>query len=305
MARQSKKADKLKRSDTLSLRINPGLKAGLSIASAYLEKSMSSVIERALWDFFENHTISQYDMAEPTREGRVETDGKAAIASILELTWCDDPFLMNLRIYLVLPKGLAERDRLIAETVFASPYFAGDDDVFGGRELGLVYPLIDVEKARLDTELLTSYAEYRVHELQRPDSGLQLGYAEYAELKRKRDESVTAKAARPGKYHILKSSDQRYSFRLLADNGQILLQGLPCSDRILAMDDIRKFKSVSKDRDAYEVRQGVDDSYSFVVTHKQRALAKSQPFMSIAEAEEAIEQLINIAQASQLEKNLE
>lgn len=305
MARQSKKADKLKRSDTLSLRINPGLKAGLSIASAYLEISMSSVIERALADFFENHTISRYDMAEPIRDDPAEIDGMAPISSILMLTWCDDQFLMNLRVYLVLPKGLSERDRLIAETVFASPYFAGEDDVFEGRDLGLVYPLIDVEKARLETELLTSYAEYRVHELQRPDGGLRLGYAEYAELKRKRDESLTAKTARPGKYHVIKSSDQRYSFRLLTDSGQTLLQGLPCNDRMLALDDIRKLKSVSKDRDSYEVRQGADNSYSFVVTHKQRALAKSQPFSSLAEAEEVIEQLINIAQASQLEKNLE
>lgn len=281
------------------------MKAGLSIASAYVEKSMSSVIEYALGYLFEKLIISEGDIAEPLRREVAATGEAVGIADILKLTWCDDPFLMNLRVYLVLPKGLLERDRLIAETVFTSPYFAGEDDVFDGRHPGLVYPLIDVEKARLETELLTSYAEYRVHELQRPDGGLQLGYAEYAELKRKRDDSLIAKAARPGKYHILKSSDQRYSFRLFTESGQILLQGLPCSDRIMAMDDIRKFKSVSKDRDAYMVRKGADDSYSFVVTHKQRELAKSQQFMSLAEAEGAIEQLINIAQASLLEKNLE
>ncbi len=304
MARQLKKADKLKRSDTLSLRINPGMKAGLSIASAYLEKSMSSVIEYALGYLFEKVSIWEHDIAPPLRK-KVGGTGEVGIDDILKLTWCDDPFLLILRIYLVLPKGLAEKDRLIAETVFASPYFAGEDDVFDGLHPELVYPLIDVERARLETEILASYAEYRVHELQRPDGGLQLGYAEYAELKRKRDDSLTAKAARPGKYHVLKSSDQRYSFRLIADNGQILLQGLPCSDRIMAMDDIRKFKSISKDRDAYEVRQGTEGACMFVVIHKQRELAKSHHFRSVAEAEEAIEQLINIAQASQLEKNLE
>lgn len=305
MARQSKKAGKLKRSDTLSLRINPGMKAGLSIASAYVEKSMSSVIEYALGYLFEKLIISEHDIAEPLRKGLSSAEGAVGVADILKLTWCDDPFLLNLRIYLVLPKGLAERDRLIAETVFASPCFGGEDDVFDGRHLGLVYPLIDVEKARLETELLTSYAEYRIHELQRPDGGLQLGYAEYAELKRKRDEALAAKAMRPAKYHILKSSDQFYTFRLIADNGQILLQGLQSSDRLGVMEDIRTFKSISRDRNVYEVHQGADGSYLVFVVHRMRALAKSQLFTSLAEADEAIEHLINIAKSSQLEKNLE
>lgn len=180
-------ARKPKRSETLSIRIKPNLKEQLAIAANYMECSIASVVEQAVARGMDQAKVPFEDVGSQLLRSAFEGGTGVPLSHIYNYAEHSIPLVMQLRLFFLMPKGLSVKERLICEAIVTQPEFSGDDPIFeDDSSLKTGAPSVDVTKAMREMALLESYADYRVHEMQRPD-GLKIGFSEYVRLKTARE----------------------------------------------------------------------------------------------------------------------
>lgn len=293
-------AKKQKRSETLSIRISPRLKAGLQVAANIGKTSMASVIDTTLSTGLEKTFVKAEDIHPRLLERFGAVDGKVQLAKVIQEIWTDEPFLLTLRLYLLLPSGLTDREFLMATAVFKDETFAGVDDVFEGAAMpGLSYPLIDLGRAQLEQGELASYADYLSHESQRPGTGLHVEYGQFLQIQKDLNEKRQARKELPKSEFRLQSADNSlYEFVFAGRDGRVLLEGMIKGDRLLMVDKIKRIKQVCHDLSSYDLRETPDGLFEFAILQKGQRLAQSVPFQNKAVARSAIETVAKTASAA-------
>lgn len=293
-------AKKQKRSETLSIRISPRLKAGLQVAANIGKTSMASVIDTTLSEGLEKTFVKAEEVHPRLLERFGAQGGTVQLSKVMEEIWTDEPFLLTLRLYLLLPSGLTDREFLMATTVFKDETFAGVDDVFEGAAMpGLSYPLIDLGRAQLEQNELASYADYSSHESQRPGAGLHVEYGQYLQLHKDLSEKRTTRKELPKCEFRLQSADNSmYEFTFAGRDGRVLLEGEDKGDRLSIVDKIKRIKQICHDLSSYDLHENQDGVYEFFVQYKGVVLARSVRFQSKAVARSAIDTVAKSASAA-------
>ncbi len=176
------------RKETLSVRINREVKAGLSIAANYSGESMATVMEQALVASIQTTRVSASDVHGRLADAHAER-GSVPISKILYFVQHHLPEITMLRLFYLFPKGLTDRERTICEAVVANPaIFAGSHPLFvpfpdpGVDDV----PLFDVQKLSQHMPSLKAYAQFVSHNSQRSDVEIAIDYPTYLELAGKR-----------------------------------------------------------------------------------------------------------------------
>lgn len=204
-------ARKPKRSETLSIRITPELKDQLTIAAAFTGSSVASVVEQAVISGMEQAKIPLEFIGSEHLRSAFSVAGWVPISQVYQCARHSEPLIMQLRLYHLMPEGLTEKERVICETIVGTEKFHGSEPIFDDREsLRAEGPSIDIEAAQNAMGLLERYADYKLHEMQRPD-GLSLSFSDYLKLLQK-----------SSSLQVYQTEDGGYSGRIVASNGQIL-----------------------------------------------------------------------------------
>lgn len=187
-------ARKEKRSETLSLRINPALKDQLAIAANLLNCSIASVVESVVAEGMSQAKVPFEDIGSAGLISAFQDEGGVPLPYVYKYALHEIPLVMQMRLFYLMPKGLTNKDQVICETIATVPRFQGDDRVFEeDMALKISAPSISIENVAAEMETLESYADYKLHEMQRAD-GFNLDYESYLKLKKS---SETAQGIRP------------------------------------------------------------------------------------------------------------
>lgn len=178
-------ASKPKRSETLSIRINPALKGQLTIAANYLGASIASVVERAVTEGMNQAKIPPEDIGAESLIAAFQDSGGVPLPHVYKYAQHSIPLVMQMRLFYLLPKGLSKKELIICETIAGGSRFGGDDPVFDAHT-GVMpkVPTVSFTKAMAEMPMLESYADYKLHEMQRPNA-FSLSYEDYRTLKQK------------------------------------------------------------------------------------------------------------------------
>jgi hypothetical protein len=179
-------ARKTKRSETLSIRIDPALKELLTIASNYMDTSIASVVEEAVSVAMGQARVPVDDIGSASLIAAYQEAGSVPITAIYKYALHEIPLVMQLRLFYLMPKALSKRAQLICETIIAYGRFKGEDEIFSANEtLKLTVPSIDLATVDREMKLVEGYADYKMHEMQRAD-GFCLNYEDYRSFKLKK-----------------------------------------------------------------------------------------------------------------------
>jgi hypothetical protein len=178
MANRSKKT-------VLSVRIEPSAKAALDMLAAIRQESLPVVIEELLSQAFEQQAI----LAPPfIKKTHVSPSGTIGLGHLMRFIWVDDPELFKLRLHLLEPTALSERDQTVTGTVFKNlDIFRGDDHLFDGKARQMVsdspaIPKLSLSLVRLYWPLLNEYARFLA------TNSMNVSFADYVDLLRKSGE---------------------------------------------------------------------------------------------------------------------
>jgi len=106
----------------------------------------------------------------------------------MRAVWTEDPELFKLRLHLIEPAALNDRDQVVTGTVFKNlDLFAGDDDLFDKRARELVVdspgiPKLSLSLVRIYWPLLNDYARFLAN------NSLNLSFPDYVDMLRKSGE---------------------------------------------------------------------------------------------------------------------
>lgn len=178
MAKQSKQ----KRTEALSIRITPDLKYALSLLSNIYGLTISTIIENMLETALEHINIDRNIVY---GEIKYNINGAINIKNILKLVVNPNPIITRLRLFYILPSGLTEKEKFISEAIVKSAIFYGKQSIFKPKYSvdNTEIPNIDLEKITEHEEMLSNYAEFMMHNSQRPDGGIPINYETYLKLK--------------------------------------------------------------------------------------------------------------------------
>lgn len=147
------------RSQMLSLRLTPQLRASLSLLAGIRRQNLSRTIELLISDAAMREQVKRPWLM----KGRSEL---MSLSELLVLLWSDDEVIYTLRLFFFFPEGLGRDERVAAQTVAASPerYSGASSILWGGLE-DVVKPeaeimSFDLEAVRRDWPLLLNYAEF-------------------------------------------------------------------------------------------------------------------------------------------------
>lgn len=177
---------KTKRSETLSIRINPTLKEMLAIAANYMDSSIASVVEEAVSVAVGQARVPLDDIGSQSLVAAFQQEGSVPLSAVYKHALHDDPLVMQLRLFYLMPKALSKRAQIVCETIVAYDRFKGNDAIFAkGETLKISVPSVDIANVDSEMRMIESYADYKIHEMQRPD-GFSLNYEDYRALKLKK-----------------------------------------------------------------------------------------------------------------------
>lgn len=178
MANRSKKT-------VLSVRISPFSKASLDVLAVTRQESLPDVIEKLL-----DQAIKQQEVLPPAfiRQDRLGPRGGVTLGTLMQFIWVEDQALFKLRLHLLEPSALNDRDNLITGTVFKNlNVFGGSDAIFDKKALEFVQespaiPKISISLVRIYWPLLTDYARFLF------SNSLKLSFPDYVDMLRKSGE---------------------------------------------------------------------------------------------------------------------
>lgn len=279
---------KVKRTETLSIRINPHIKAGLAAAANYSDTTMSTVIEHALQAGIDQAIIPADEINKDFRRIYCN-DGPGPLGRIIKYAWHDNPVLMSIRLYYLFPKALGERDRIIYSTVLITDMFAGGDNIFFDTpSLAEFAPSVDLAKIHTFYDKLVGFAEFRIHELQRPHGSIVVNFLTYLELSLKGDRK--GKSDGGATFVLRRTKQDQYYFTLVKANGLVILTSQMYGSKASALSGIEAVKRNAQRKEAFNVRQGSDAGYQFIIK------APTGEIVGVSEnygSREAIDQVIS------------
>ncbi|WP_370601063.1 hypothetical protein [Pseudomonas nitroreducens] len=146
------------RTEMLSLRLTPHLRAGLEVMAALRKANLSKTIASALSAALEREKVPMPNILRGSAEMTLD--------KLLELIWSEDEMLFKLRMYYVLPEGLATGDHdAIAVVVSNQHLFSGSTNIFWGQSENVLpanqdVPTFDIEKIRDSWRMLRRYVDF-------------------------------------------------------------------------------------------------------------------------------------------------
>lgn len=156
MANRSKKT-------VLSVRISPFFKSSLDVLAALQSRSLPDLVEDLIDQAFERQEVMPPAFI---KQERLTERGTVRLAELMRFIWIDDAVLFKIRLHLLAPDALSERDRLITGSVFNNlQIFKGEDRVFGREASSFVMdspeiPKLNLKLISLFWPLLTDYARF-------------------------------------------------------------------------------------------------------------------------------------------------
>jgi hypothetical protein len=180
MANRSKKT-------VLSVRVSGYAKSCLDVLAAIEQKSLPDAIEGLL-----EHAFDRKSIAPPAfiRQDKLSKQGEPRIllGELMRAVWTEDSELFKLRLHLIEPAALNDRDQVVTGTVFKNlDIFAGDDDLFDKRARELVVdspaiPKLSLSLVSIYWPLLNDYARFLAN------NSLNLSFPDYVDMLRKSGE---------------------------------------------------------------------------------------------------------------------
>lgn len=253
---------KVRRTETLSIRINPQIKAGLAAAANYGDSTMSTVIEYALQAGIDSARIPADEVKGLFRE-KYTNDESVSLGLVMKYAWHDNPILMNLRLFHIFPKGLGERDRIVCSIALTHPRFSGDNNIYyDSPSIAEGAPSVDLAKIHLQYDDLVGFADFKIHEAQRPVGSLSLDFDTYLRL---RSQSEKSRESSSGKFFLKKSANGHFYFVLVKANGEVILTSQMYASKASALSGIEAVRRNAQRKESFVVRQGADSKYHFIV----------------------------------------
>ena len=178
MANRSKKT-------VLSVRVSPYAKACLDVLASIGQKSLPSAIEDLLESAFESIHIAPPAFVK--KSALVEIGGKKVVplGQLMRAVWTENQNLLKLRLHLVEPSALSDRDQVITGTVFKNlELFGGNDEIFDTRATMIDasspgIPKISLALVNLYWPLISDYARFIA------SNSINLGFLDYLDMLRK------------------------------------------------------------------------------------------------------------------------
>ena len=115
------------KAETLSLRVAPDLKFGLEMLSKLEDRSLTTIIERALRELFMNKPITMLDLGRPRLYSKDYPE--ANFAMLLAYSWSVDGPTRLFRSSIIFPGSTSIRDMAILDLIFGDEYFKGTEQV--------------------------------------------------------------------------------------------------------------------------------------------------------------------------------
>lgn len=163
MVNKSKKMANRSKKTVLSVRIDPPAKAALDVLAAVRGESLPAVIEDLLYKAFAHEKIAPPALLKPNI---LTNRGEVSISTLIQFIWSADSALFKLRLHLLDPSTLNERDQTITGTVFQNlEIFGGEDVIFDEHALKIIedspaIPKVSLERVRRYWPVLTEYARF-------------------------------------------------------------------------------------------------------------------------------------------------
>lgn len=160
-----------KKTETISLRVNPVAKHLLEGMSAFQGKTATEIVEDLIADAAMRVQVDKL--------GDVVADFRDVVMDLYTIVHAlyveNDPILTKLRIFFVAPTLVTERDKVIISTILDSiETFEGDDQLFDIKDESSrkqhsnlevanssSTPRVDLEKIRANWEFLEEYVLFR------------------------------------------------------------------------------------------------------------------------------------------------
>lgn len=150
---------KKNRSQMLSLRLTPQLRAALGLLSGLRRQNLSRTLESVI-----RETLNREQVKRPWLfNGYTEY---MSLAELLGLLWIDDEIIFTLRLFYFFPEGLGKDEAVAAKTVVDQPgrYRGTSSILWGGLEEVVKkdadMPGFDLDAIRRDWRDLMRYAEF-------------------------------------------------------------------------------------------------------------------------------------------------
>lgn len=178
MANRSKKT-------VLSVRVSPYAKACLDVLASIGQKSLPAAIEDLLESAFESIHVAPPAFVK--KSALVVTGGESMVClgQLMRAIWTENQNLLKLRLHLLEPTALSDRDQVITGTVFKNlEMFGGSEEIFDSRAAMIDasspgIPKISLALVDLYWPLLSDYARFITN------NSLNLGFSDYKDMLRK------------------------------------------------------------------------------------------------------------------------
>lgn len=177
MANRSKKT-------VLSVRVSSYAKSCMDVLAAIEQRSLPDTIEGLLEHAFERKWITPPAFI---RQDKLSKQGepRVSLGELMRAVWTEDQELFKLRLHLIEPSALADRDQVITGTIFRNmDMFRGDDDLFDKKAYELVVdspaiPKLSLPLIKIYWPLLTDYARFL------SNNSLNLSFPDYIDMLRR------------------------------------------------------------------------------------------------------------------------
>ncbi len=150
---------KKNRSQMLSLRLTPQLRASLGLLAGLRRQNLSRTLEWLIRDAVAREQVKRPWLI----KGRTEF---MSLAELLGLLWIEDEVIYTLRLFLFFPDGLGRDEYVAAKTVVGSPErYSGETSLLWGGLEEAAKPeaeaqTFNLDAIRCDWPQLLSYAEF-------------------------------------------------------------------------------------------------------------------------------------------------
>lgn len=157
---------------------------------------------------------------------------------------------------------MSEKDRIVCSVALTHSSFSGDYNIYSDSpSIAKGAPSVDLAKIHSQYDDLVGFADFKIHEAQRPAGSLSLDFDTYLRLRRQSEKS---KDGSPGKF-VLKRGANGHYFVLLKDNGQVILTSQLYVSKAAALSGIEAVRRNAQRKEAFVIRQRADSTYHFIV----------------------------------------
>lgn len=169
----------------LSVRISSYAKASIDVLSAIRQESQPDVIERLLEGALKTEEVPATAFI---KADQLSQQGTLKLTDLMRYVWTEDAELFKLRLHLLEPAALSERDQVVTGTVFQNlDVFGGNDQLFDKKALQIVadspaIPKLALTLVRLYWPLLNDYARFL------SANSMKVSFPDYVDLLRKSGE---------------------------------------------------------------------------------------------------------------------